>query len=243
MLPPVLSYAQDKWGYYNGQNTNQSLLEAKQITYQPSGATSPVLAALGGGQGATRSPSETSMQAGVLQKIIYPTGGYTTFDYQCNKIQEVNYVTNTFTVAAIGANNSSGSLETNIQTYTPTTSMLQNGGNIFTIKISKGNNPYGFVPLPYVQITKVSDGSSIYYNAATESSGVNETVVLPLLPNTQYQIKAVADGNDNMPSSSSPYAIASVSYQAPNVISTTDMGGLRIASIKNYGVDGSLANM
>lgn len=242
MLPPTFSYAQDKWGYYNGMNQNQTLLEAKQITYQQNVSSGPIVTTTGDGQGADRSVYPTSMMAGILQKITYPTGGYTTFDVECNQIQTTTYNTSTLNVTALGANNTGGSVETNIQTYTPTNEMLQNGGNIFTIKISKGDIPYGSSSYPYVLITKVSDGSVVYTNAATESTGVETTVGLTLQTGTQYQIKCVADGTDNMPSSSTPYAIVSVTYSVPSGTVNTNTGGLRVSSIKNYNADGTLVN-
>lgn len=45
--------------------------------------------------GADRSPDAEYVKAGVLEKITYPTGGYTTFEYECNKAySEVNYYEN-----------------------------------------------------------------------------------------------------------------------------------------------------
>jgi YD repeat-containing protein len=70
--PPPMSYAQDHWGFYNGAITNTSLVprvEGITLGYTPDGAD--------------RESSAASL-TGILKKIIYPTGGYTTFDYQTN---------------------------------------------------------------------------------------------------------------------------------------------------------------
>ncbi|MEL6558573.1 MAG: DUF6443 domain-containing protein [Bacteroidota bacterium] len=70
-LPPRLSKARDFWGYYNGKTGNQSLIPASLPTepkfYQ------------GGGD---RTADDNFSKAGVLQKITYPTGGHTAFEYE-----------------------------------------------------------------------------------------------------------------------------------------------------------------
>jgi len=73
MLPPLHNYGQDKWGYYNGNYANPSLLESQQVTAENSGTVLTV----GGAQAGDRSVSPTYTQAGMLQKITYPTKGYT----------------------------------------------------------------------------------------------------------------------------------------------------------------------
>ncbi len=87
-LPYRLSPSQDHWGYYNGQ-PNTHLFPGKN-----SGVTiyqDPVyeLRMIGGytfsGQitnGANRDPNPQLKKSCVLKKIIYPTGGYTEFDYE-----------------------------------------------------------------------------------------------------------------------------------------------------------------
>ena len=66
-LPARNSYAQDWWGYYNGQDGNSNLIAQDTITYYG------VFFNFGG---ANRQPDSVKMQACVLEKIIYPTGGY-----------------------------------------------------------------------------------------------------------------------------------------------------------------------
>jgi hypothetical protein len=64
----------DKWGYYNGKDNNASLFDANFLGYTP-----------------LMTPGDRTVDAsksinGVLSKITYPTGGYTTFDYEANRI-------------------------------------------------------------------------------------------------------------------------------------------------------------
>ncbi|MCD0487944.1 DUF5977 domain-containing protein [Pedobacter sp. MC2016-14] len=96
-LPHRVSYAQDHWGYYNGQDNNASLIE----TYVgPFGTWDPVFdafqpiclnASINYNYKAdfsytyftgNRTPSFPDMRGGTLKTIQYPTGGYTDFEYE-----------------------------------------------------------------------------------------------------------------------------------------------------------------
>ncbi len=68
-LPSRVSFAQDKWGYYNGANNNKSLYPALGICNSFNGV-------------ANRSVSTTNTNAGTLNKIIFPTGGSQEYVYE-----------------------------------------------------------------------------------------------------------------------------------------------------------------
>ncbi|WEK35403.1 MAG: hypothetical protein P0Y53_23165 [Candidatus Pseudobacter hemicellulosilyticus] len=90
------SAQQDFWGYYNGRNS-KSLLPAINIypgqaegykkysvyhlPYPTAGAPSLSL------PGASRVPSWDYAQLGALKKVIYPTGGSVTFEYESNEYE------------------------------------------------------------------------------------------------------------------------------------------------------------
>lgn len=71
-LPAHTSAAQDHWGFFNGQTNNSSLVPR---TVMPSGFVLP---------GANREPSASHLQAGILTRITYPTGGFNDFVYEPN---------------------------------------------------------------------------------------------------------------------------------------------------------------
>ena len=77
-LPGILSTGVDWWGFYNGHDGQQDLLP--QI--KPAQAELQNLGYLGYGN---RDASESKIMAGILNKVIYPTGGFTTFKYGINK--------------------------------------------------------------------------------------------------------------------------------------------------------------
>lgn len=86
-MPCRLSAAQDYWGFYNGKNSNATLIPT---TY---------LFSSGIYNGADRSVDPTKSQMGILTKITYPTGGHTEFVYENNQASQsvtslpANYVT------------------------------------------------------------------------------------------------------------------------------------------------------
>nr|WP_319998171.1 hypothetical protein [uncultured Draconibacterium sp.] len=68
-LPSRDSKSVDYWGFYNGAY-NRTLVPAS-TTY--------------GFSGANREPNESKIKYGILEKITYPTGGYTQFIYEAHK--------------------------------------------------------------------------------------------------------------------------------------------------------------
>jgi hypothetical protein len=68
-LPNKLSYALDKWGYYNGVLTNSTLVPMNKFNKDP------LLFA-------DRAVNSSFAKAGILQKITYPTKGTVSFEYE-----------------------------------------------------------------------------------------------------------------------------------------------------------------
>lgn len=75
--------AQDYWGYCNS-NTG-TLIPQTNVTYCTIGAYDNVIYNYENVGNGTRTVSESQMKAGVLEKIIYPTGGYTVFEFEANE--------------------------------------------------------------------------------------------------------------------------------------------------------------
>ncbi|HAA10697.1 MAG TPA: hypothetical protein DCE41_02975 [Cytophagales bacterium] len=67
------SYAQDHWGYFNGQSNNSNLIPTQYIN----GA-------------ANRNPNINYAKIGMLSKLIYPTGGYSEYTYEAH-VDAVGY--------------------------------------------------------------------------------------------------------------------------------------------------------
>lgn len=73
-MPDFNSAGLDHWGFYNGAS-NTSLVPS--IEKEPGVYV---------GDNANREPSKNAASFTILQKIKYPTGGYTTFEYELNRI-------------------------------------------------------------------------------------------------------------------------------------------------------------
>jgi len=73
-LPARLSYSQDHWGFYNGEN-NLGLIPTQNIV-----GDNTILKY----SGANRAPNGVYAAYGTLDKIVYPTGGSTVFEYEAN---------------------------------------------------------------------------------------------------------------------------------------------------------------
>lgn len=86
MLPRKTSHSQDYWGYYNGK-ANTTLIPRQEIDY---------ISVVNGGGGSnkmwigssvpdSRFPVESYAQAATLERITYPTKGYTEFEFESNR--------------------------------------------------------------------------------------------------------------------------------------------------------------
>jgi YD repeat-containing protein len=91
VLPPNNSYARDYWGYYNGKN-NTTLIPQMQVDYLTGtgGVTESSILTIGSDVPDSREPDSIYMQACMLQRIYYPTGGYTDFEFETNRYQDQN---------------------------------------------------------------------------------------------------------------------------------------------------------
>ncbi|MCP9612907.1 RHS repeat domain-containing protein [Coprobacter tertius] len=78
----------DFWGYYNGEGltSSQNAVKRTAINCQ---VEAPTLEDIQGVIGdAERGSNETAMKCGVLTKITYPSGGYTSIHYEANRYQD-----------------------------------------------------------------------------------------------------------------------------------------------------------
>jgi hypothetical protein len=80
-LPQRLSFAQDDFGYFNGKNTNLSLIPSPANYDDMTNYNDFSYAGYG-----NRNPDGSFAVTGTLSKIQYPTGGYDTIIYEPNSI-------------------------------------------------------------------------------------------------------------------------------------------------------------
>lgn len=93
-LPFPMSLERDHWGYYN-LSGNTSLippLTASELQLYHNNLTA----------NANRSSSEAGSKACILEKIIYPTGGYTKFNFEGHEYNDFIPATQSYTTSASG---------------------------------------------------------------------------------------------------------------------------------------------
>lgn len=98
-LPLKTSFSQDFYGYYNGASNDKLIPDltyfynASKINHRFEGREFPEPQQLTYlvGIGANRIPDTTYATAGMLNKIIYPTGGRTEFDYEPHSFDNYFY--------------------------------------------------------------------------------------------------------------------------------------------------------
>lgn len=85
-LPSRLSVQQDFWGYYNGERNTDGFCASPKYKYDNNNKLIGVETV----GPANRYASKDLCEAGTLNKIIYPTGGYTKFDYEINQFDDID---------------------------------------------------------------------------------------------------------------------------------------------------------
>jgi YD repeat-containing protein len=104
-VPSRCSLDQDFWGYYNGAGNTSLLPTVSDPDFQASSFNA-----------VSRNANHNVADAGMLQKIIYPTGGESNFLYEPNEINTLNYGP-TFQTASASLSGISPALE-NSTTFT-----------------------------------------------------------------------------------------------------------------------------
>lgn len=82
LLPCRKTFGKDLWGYYNGKYTNPNAIYIND--YDRTTITSVGFSTVGINN--DRKGNESYLKAGVLTKLVYPTGGYTSFEYEGHQI-------------------------------------------------------------------------------------------------------------------------------------------------------------
>lgn len=213
-LPPRNSRMQDHWGYYSGgANSNYS-----STIYQAPNPAVPDL------PGANRAANGSYSIASVLEKIIYPTGGYTKFIYHGNDSHTSIY--------NIGGKVDSIRLDENaINNYTSLPFTNRNKDTVrFISKIYNNQPPPEMEPWDEncnVSVTvKSTDNTVLETINFTYSTIGNAYLVLPL--NKTYQIKYESDCTWWLED-----FIASTVYFYAITPTNKEVGGLRVEKVED----------
>lgn len=225
--PSRTSTAQDYWGYYNGKTSNNTLIPS--LTYkdlQYDGIYIP---------GADRSVSPQYTQFGLLNRITYPTGGYTTYEYENNKVVDPDAPPVMITKFA--------AIEPDTDSPEPTLPNHKEFTTEFTINNSLQAGNGGNVSLLPVSVTMDGLGASpgsqqanVYIKGLT-GDFTNQIITLSdksskiKLPNGTYRLYAVF--NQDPPMYGSFFCIVEWKEVDPSV-NYSYAGGLRIKEVRTY---------
>jgi len=244
-LPSRCTTAQDFWGYCNN-NTGTLLPE----TFATTQAMNVVYFHLGNGD---RDSDEAKMKAGVLEKIIYPTGGYTVFEHEANKYMTTEPVMRHViqTVQAYGDECNDdpiypGYIEKNFTIPANATNIVLNK-QFSPVEHQGSYTPYVFLdsmkyyrPAPDPNCNDCAVDSS---PGGEEITNLTFGMTLRMDPLVVFNpgshtIKAFDTSTigDEFPPHSCSFLSISVSWDEPDSIQQSEkaVGGLRIKSISNY---------
>lgn len=222
-LPDKLSYSQDFWGYFNGK---------------PNSSLYPETYVLGSNVGGADKHIDTELaKTGTLKRITYPTGGYTEYNMESNRVSHVP------TVYALGATTE----YEDVPIYNFNTEKIPNetytSGNIFIpssdmvggIEVSVSFSDICSVPqalgCPRVKIYQVLPGSNpeVY-----TSEGIDETETLSFNEDVTLYVEFtnLSPGFDGEIEVEVTITGTRVIENEPDI--GYNVGGLRVQSIKKY---------
>jgi len=253
-LPMKTSFAKDYYGYYNRKN-NTSLLPDLSTFYYTGDPNYPNKPKNSIYLIANRMPDNAFTSGGVLQKIVYPTKGYTCFEYEPNEFKNYNMLDAKKMTASLKNiylvdNNSTN--DTKVYPFKVTKPTIINFQNKITkgrtdiqhltyydmlyssIELDKVNNTTGQVtPLKSWKLTSVStndfNNSDIIWNEDYQ-------IIPDTDPNISYTVTvSMPDGIGEQNSASKNANVSSrFFYYDLGKDTISHQCGLRIASIKNY---------
>ncbi|MDR6569840.1 hypothetical protein [Chitinophaga ginsengisegetis] len=243
-LPPRMNCGIDWWGYSNGHPENQQLISLDEMGRQYSYSdiigytTTSVI-----NPAANREPDENNMRAGILKRIYYPTGGYTDFEFEANRI-----------LAPKTESDPGGSYFIAAKKDDPPNVTYRTVEFISPVTIGI-NDPLPaelrlIIPLwtnatqPYVLFENLTTGASVRYTTVAGEQ-VSRTIRVALTAGQKYKITAniypdPSDPNDD----TDDEVLVTLTWagRGTHQITIVQKGpGLRVKSIKSYTAESKLA--
>ncbi|MDC1324636.1 RHS repeat protein [Flavobacteriaceae bacterium] len=231
-LPSRNSEKQDYWGYAN--NNTGGYVERQEVEFLEKHYI------LGNGN---KSTNEHNMKAGIIEKIIYPTGGYTKFEFEANKIlpepvPTIIYPSENINVQ--GYMTRGVACDTDPHEKTKSIFIPQDGFIKINASLTPAQQNSGG---PKLELRGPSGGALKTYTRPAPDPGqtyfpgrtVSEEIWVPSGNYTLYARETAIGG---IGAHDCPVAGISVSWREVTVVDINpplkDVGGLRIKTIKNY---------
>ena len=167
----------------------------------------------------------------MLQKIIYPTGGSTIFNFEPHQYTSNQTQTTTSTISqATLAGVSKSTLSTSNTTFTWPANAINNTGTI-ALAFSANNYPGFADPAQQISLTDITANTvvSTWTHQGDNSTPYNTSAQLTFVPAHNYQVTLSVEGT---PPVSVGFSLTGQISQTTPIIKKG--GGLRIASIQNF---------
>nr|WP_315423731.1 hypothetical protein [uncultured Pedobacter sp.] len=235
-LPPRNNCGVDWWGYSNGSIYNEHLISLDEggKEYEYADGIHPKVTSYIY-RPANREPDENNMKAGILKRIYYPTGGYTDFDFEPNKVN-VSFLAPIADMSFMATGDKELGHADQVE-FTPTESTQS-----ATLRLN--------IPLwqdtkkPFVELHNLTKGT-VQRFVTFPGDPVFQTLTISLTAGDHYKLIAnilpnPSDPNDN----TDERVLATVSWTVGQQTLTKEQKGpgLRIKNIKSYSNQGVLAS-
>ena len=242
-LPARETTPQDYWGYFNGKTLNQNLVPKTERLF---GIRDYVFG------DADRSPSAEHMKAGMLERITYPTGGTTVFDYEphyyLSETEETSQDQEDFEVANVTA---IGKIVNPDPTVVIETKLVDEaiiisnrpGSAVLNYEFTQVNELGSELPYPKIELFETDAPSNVLFTKIYHgtSEPLTGQVDVDLIAGRSYTFRAtICDCTTQASIIGAALASASLIYPVtvtvtePALIEPHMVGGLRIKSIKNF---------
>ncbi len=241
-LPSRMSYSQDHWGYFNGKN-NDYLYPKRRVTLMGQNVVLP---------GANRDVDPHYSGVGMLNRINFPTGGYTIFEFENNLVGAAEGTPGIGQDAMINASADAVPVEVQF-TVNSGPCMVdgwpqENGVHVTYELFGVNLDLLGGFPGEALKVYIVNRNNTQQVYELTLISGPKTYMDSPIdffLPNGDYTL--IVDANPSVPVGGVSEAHVKLSWihceLPPSGIGGINLpsGGQRVKSIKSYDSEGKVA--
>jgi len=244
-MPQYNSNSQDYFGFYNGRN-NQTLIPV--TTLERNELHSDFLSGAGGTAGycsipmtigdADRNPDPAYMKAGMLEKIVYPTKGYSIFEFEPHAYLVKGYPVEQQKFATVPRLYGAG--ESVKQEAKATFSVGSHASVYAKVSITFSATSLRTVDEPQqVTIRDLTTGESRIWRHTGDLTVAQTIVEGEFIVNSNHSYELVV----NVQAPTGTYVNAEIQWSETSQQDLQKQGGgLRIRSLRNYSKDGTLAN-
>lgn len=245
-LPDRFSYAKDHLGYYNGQLTNQTLLPANSHYKFINGIS-------GFNNLANRDPNINFAKKGSLEKIIYPTKGFTTFEYEGAPVKVDSYA-NVFLTAYSNLSEMYPNAHPNPDTALTDHLNLQSIDDLFDglyktqniiVNISalaQGNiNHHYKIKFNIKDLVSNTNFYSATYSLAPDVFQYSWSLPVTLEKGKYYQVNLELEADPNSQSTTSPVDVK-VNFRYINGYDIEEGLGVRVKKVTDYSENNVIAD-